>query len=410
VTTLAERIAERIARHGPIPFSAFMDTALYDDAAGFYASGGHAGRRGDFLTSVEVGPLFGAVVARALDTWWDELGRPDPYVVVDAGAGPGTLARTVLAARPRCAEALRLVLVERSAAQRARHSEGLPLVPAAEAFIGDDDDETGPTRTEGEVLEPPSRGPLVVSLAELPIGPFTGIVIANELLDNLAFDVLVHDGSWRTALVGADDGGRLTEITVPATSVPAGLPDDVDLGARVPVALGASRWVTDVIGRLQRGRLVVLDYTASTAELAHRPWRDWLRTYRANERGRHPLRDPGTQDITADVPLDQLPTPTTVTTQAVWLERHGIEALVEEGRRTWAVRAGIADLAAMKARSRVREAEALLDPDGLGGFTVAEWVVDDRPAPKPAPQPAPAGAPQPAALPGRPPGVDRLGG
>ena len=55
-----------------------------------------AGRRGDFLTAPEVGPLYGAVLARAIDAWWIELGRPDPFVVVEAGAGPGTLARSVL--------------------------------------------------------------------------------------------------------------------------------------------------------------------------------------------------------------------------------------------------------------------------------------------------------------------------
>ena len=99
---LAERLATRIRAGGPLTFSAFMDAALYAPD-GFYESGGSAGRRGDFLTSPEVGPLFGAVIARALDGWWDDLGRPDPYVVVDAGAGPGTLARSILRRAPRCA-------------------------------------------------------------------------------------------------------------------------------------------------------------------------------------------------------------------------------------------------------------------------------------------------------------------
>src|SRR3954469_19122834 len=145
-TPVAARLVERIARHGPLPYEAFVDAALYDPDGGFYASGGAAGRRGDFLTAPEVGPLFGAVLARALDAWWRDLGRPDPYVVVDAGAGPGTLARSVLAAGPACAPALRYVLVERSAAQRARHADGhLPLVPAAEAFTGTAaGDEEGP--------------------------------------------------------------------------------------------------------------------------------------------------------------------------------------------------------------------------------------------------------------------------
>jgi len=55
---------------GPTPFDDYMNEALYG-AQGFYTSGtGRAGRRGDFLTSPEVGPLFGAVVARFLDSEW----------------------------------------------------------------------------------------------------------------------------------------------------------------------------------------------------------------------------------------------------------------------------------------------------------------------------------------------------
>ncbi len=99
-----------------------MESALYDPEHGFYATGGQAGRRGDFLTSVEVGPLFGAVLARALDAWWMEAGSPRPFVVVDAGAGGGTLARSVLGAEPSCATALRYVLVERSSPLRAAHA------------------------------------------------------------------------------------------------------------------------------------------------------------------------------------------------------------------------------------------------------------------------------------------------
>ena len=88
--------------------------------------------------------------------------------------------------------------------------------------------------------------------------------------------------------------------------------------------------------------------------------------------GRSPWEDPGSQDITYDVPFDQLPGGVR-STQAAWLRRWGIDELVDEGRRIWTERAAVADLAALRARSRVREAEALLDSAGLGGFVVAEW-------------------------------------
>src|SRR3954447_11797653 len=131
-TPVAARLVERIARHGPLPYEAFVAAALYDPDGGFYASGGAAGRRGDFLTAPEVGPLFGAVVARALDAWWFDLGCPTDYVVVECGAGPGTLARAVQAARGAlaCGASLRYVTVERSAAQRARHPDAVDARPA----------------------------------------------------------------------------------------------------------------------------------------------------------------------------------------------------------------------------------------------------------------------------------------
>jgi hypothetical protein len=67
--------------------------------------------------------------------------------------------------------------------------------------------------------------------------------------------------------------------------------------------------------------------------------------------------------------------PDAVRTQAQWLALHGIAELVDEGRRAWEAGAARADLVALEGRSRIREAEALTDPSGLGAFTVAEWLV-----------------------------------
>ena len=315
-----------------------MERALYGPD-GFYTRGGLAGRRGDFLTAPEVGPLFGAVLARFLDAEWQRLGRPSPFTVVDVGAGPGTLARSIVTAAPACRAALRYVAVEVADAQRRTHPSG------------------------------------VESRAELPSEPIVGVVIANELLDNLPFRLAVFDGAWREGFVATGADGTLTEVlSAPFDPVPDVLPATPPLGARAPLIDAARAWLGGARDLLRTGSVIALDYTVdTTAELALRPWREWLRTYRRHERGGHYLAAPGEQDLTADVPLDQLPAPDERRTQADFLRQWGITGLVEEGQRAWAAAAAQPDLAALAMRSRTREAEALLDPAGLGAHTVAIW-------------------------------------
>jgi SAM-dependent MidA family methyltransferase len=376
--TLPERLADRIRRQGPLPFDSWMEAALYDPEGGFFATGGGAGRAGgDFITSPEVGGLFGRLVARALDEWWDRLGHPDPFVVVEAGAGRGRLAVAVLAAEPACASALRYVLVERSQTLRDDAGEHLRIEPAAEVL--------GPAiRTDPEEApEPvPGTGPIVTALAELPAGPFPGLVVANELFDNLPFRIVErHPGGWDEVRVGGDD--PFEPVTVPADEWlsaeadaavgGASLPD----GARLPVPVGLVGWLRDCRRMLRRGAVIAFDYGAPAAEVAGRPW---LRTFRSQQHGGEPWDDPGSQDITADMVTEALEraarragfTVVEDTTQADWLRARGLDALVTAARETWHGRT-VTDLAAIRHRSLVHEADALTDPSGLGAHRV--WTL-----------------------------------
>ena len=337
MTPLDELVAALAREHGPLRFDEVVALALYHRDHGFYLRGGRAGRRGDFLTSPEVGPLFGAVLARALDAWWEGVGRPDPFEVVEAGAGTGTLARSVLAARPMCRDAMRYVAVEASPALRAEHPDG------------------------------------VASVERLPDGPITGVVVANELLDNLPFRLLERgDRAWQEVRVAPGPSG-LEEVLVPGEDAPE---VDAPVGSRVALQEAAAGWLEGALGRVTRGRVVVIDYASTTAEMARRPWTDWVRTYRAHERGGHPLEDLGAQDVTCEVAVDQLAAvrpPDEDRSQAEFLRAHGLDDLVSEGRRIWEERAATGDLDAIRARSRIAEAEALTDAAGLGGFRVWEW-------------------------------------
>ena len=335
----ADEISAAIAAAGgAIPFSEYMQLALYGQG-GFYTTGGRAGRRGgDFITSPEVGPLFGTVIARALDAWWKELGSPSRFDVVECGAGPGTLARSILSAQPECADVMHYVAVEISASQRALHPQG------------------------------------VESRETMPDGPITGVILANELLDNLPFRLFVFDGSWMEAFVSQATGGQFVEVLRTPDAVPSCLPLNAPLGARAPIQDAAASWVRDSLAKISNGRLLLFDYcSVSTSEIALTPWREWLRTYRDQGRGRHYLSDPGSQDITAQVMFDQLPSGFSAATQADFLTQWGIDELVREGTEYWESMKNAPDVAAMKMRSRSAEGKSLTDQTGLGVFTGLSW-------------------------------------
>ena len=339
----AESITAAIkAAGGAISFEQYMGLALYGEG-GFYQDGGKAGRRGDFITSPEVGPLFAAVIARYLDDCWNELGCPSTFDVVEVGAGPGTLARGIFDAQPKCISALKYVAVEISEVQRAMHPD---FVDSVEVF---------PDRT------------------------IHGVVLANELLDNLPFKLFVYDSKWMEAFVGLGGDGKFVEVLRNVDNIPEVLPPTAPLGSRAPIQTAASQWLLDVTQKLSRGKVLVFDYCSeSTSEISVTPWREWLRTYKGHERGVHYLLEPGTQDITTQVMIDQLMKAVSglfVTQQSEWLRRWGIFELVSEGNEYWEDHKTTPDIAAIKMRSRTNEVKIISDVAGLGAFLVLEATV-----------------------------------
>jgi SAM-dependent MidA family methyltransferase len=334
------------------------------------------------VTSPEIGSLFGACVARALDRCWETMGAPDPFLVIEAGAGNGRLARDVLRARPACLGALHYVLVERSAALREHQRERLELEPADEAL--------GPfARGSADDLVPVSgSGPVFVSLEELPALELTGVVLANEFLDNLPFGIAAStpDG-WLEVRIGLAATGEFIEVFVPAEDDDARALDAIAVatalpaGTRLPIPRGIDAWFELCARMLRHGTLVAIDYLDDAQAVLDRRAEGsggWLRTYRAHRRDGSPLDEPGARDITADVVREQLRRAARTggfilvadRSQAEWLAELDIDGLVEAGRRRWAARAHVGDLEALVGRSHVVEARALTDPSGLGAHRV----------------------------------------
>lgn len=289
--TARDVIVSRIREHGPITGAAFMEIALYDPAHGYYAgTAQRSGRGGDFFTSVDVGPLFGELLAIQFEEMWRvHLGAPARFDLVEAGAGNGRLSRDVLdAARrehPDFYRAVRLSIVERSA-------------PARDAAIRDTL-AAHADRIAGVGVDLPSS--------------VRGVIFANELLDAMPAHVLVVTSRGLGEIYVTLDGDRLVEAEGPLSDPAlarqiARSGERLAPGTRTEVSLAASRWLQDAAHSLASGFLVLIDFGRPGAELhssAHPG--GTLMTYRAHKAGAtHWLDTPGAQDLTTHVDLTMM--------------------------------------------------------------------------------------------------------
>ncbi|HEU4320846.1 MAG TPA: SAM-dependent methyltransferase [Acidimicrobiia bacterium] len=337
--TLKRQIIEEIADSGPIPFERFMEIALYDPSGFFGGDILRSEKGGDFLTSPEVSPLFGETLAQYVRVVRERIG--DPFQVVEVAAGSGSLIRSLLKEID-----VPAVAVEASPAARSALSS---LVPVSD---------------------------------ELPES-IRGIVIANELLDNLPMALAqCIDGEWRERWVGVD-GHDLTFVDAdPRPDVLAWLAaysGPIDDGGWVEVQLQAREWVADVLARIEAGAMLLFDYGDTAEGLARRRTDGTLRTYRAHHLGPHPLDEPGATDITADVDfsafLDLHPS-VRLHRQDDFLSSLGLRDRLSELRRSELAAARDGDeIERLRLRTLKTQAETLLHPRGLGDFRVLEFLV-----------------------------------
>jgi SAM-dependent MidA family methyltransferase len=256
------RIRRAIEDHGPIGFDEFMQHALYGPG-GFFEQP-PIGAEGHFVTGPHVHPfVFSHCVRGALLEAWSGLGEPDPFRIVEVGAGDGTFARALLAAFDELpAPTPDYTAVEISPGARAR---------LAELDI-----------------------PVKERLDELD--PFDGVVFANELLDNLPF--LLAQGGPAGVLeirIGLD-GDRLVEDEIPWNrELPGGIDLRVPTGSRTAVPIGVFAFLEDLARSLRRGAAVLIDYGSVEGPTggAH--------GYREHRETADILSSPGTTDVTAGV-------------------------------------------------------------------------------------------------------------
>lgn len=334
-----QHIIERIGRSGPIPFEVFMDTALYGPEGFFSGDVLRSEKGGDFLTSPEVSPLFGETLAVYVDQVRSDIG--EPFELVEVASGSGSLLRPLL-------ESVRVDAL------------AVEISPAARDSITD----------------------LVPVSDRLPES-IRGVVIANELLDNLPMALAQKvSGEWRERWVGLDRRNLVFVDVEPRPEVLEWLNSyagPVDDGGWVEVQLEARRWLGAAVASMERGSVLLFDYGDTAENLVPRRRDGTLRTYRAHHLGPHPLDDPGATDITADVNfsalLDLAPT-SVLHRQDDFLSALGLRDRLADLRRTEleAARSGD-DPERLRLRNLKTEAETLLHPRGLGDFRVLEIIV-----------------------------------
>ncbi len=350
-------IVDVIRERGRLTVAAFMDLALNHPTFGYYARAAQrSGRAGDFFTSVDVGPLFGEVLAEQIEEMSALLDREpterrQALDVVEAGAANGRLTADVLRAL------------------RTRH----PGVYArVRAFLA----ETSPAAREHQSAAFGDVADRIAGSADALPESFEGVLVANELLDALPVHQVVmrHDG-LREVFVEADEtvSGGLTIVEgFPSTPALQKYLDALNVrlepGWRAEINLAAIAWIREAAERLRRGFMILIDYGHEAHDLysashAHGTLTTYSRHTMSDPGGASPswLRRPGEQDITAHVDFTSIRTAAEAAGVAALacLDQTyfvlGILQSADEGRR----------LASLTPRER-SALKTLIAPGGLG--------------------------------------------
>ncbi|MSU58652.1 MAG: class I SAM-dependent methyltransferase [Pedosphaera sp.] len=298
MNTPAEKIRAEIAERGPISFVRFMELALYCPLCGYYEKKEDTpGQRGDFYTSVSVGPLFGELLAFQFAEWMvecgvrsAECGAADPLRLIEAGAHDGQLARDILnwlrVRRPELFERIEYCIVEPSPTRQLWQRETLT-----------------PFSDRVRWFETP-RSALRT--------PYFTVVFSNELLDAFPVHRLGWDAkakSWFEWGVTLDRERFVwVRLPPPAPSAILHLPSSHELLAVLPdnftteICPAAENWWRDAANSLPCGKLLTFDYGLSAEEFfSPQRTNGTLRAYRRHQLADDLLAAPGEHDLTAHV-------------------------------------------------------------------------------------------------------------
>jgi SAM-dependent MidA family methyltransferase len=278
---LARIRAEIAASNGWLPFTRYMELALYAPGQGYYSGGAHKfGPAGDFITAPELTPLFGQALANQVA---DIMAASAPQLI-EVGAGTGLLAADLLAALEATGQVPeRYAILEVSGELRERQFDTL-------------------------AQRVPHLASRVEWLDDLP-ERFSGAVVANEVLDVMpvhlvvaSAEEVVERGVTESAEGGLTWADRPLTDTLRAAVDALALPRPSQGEYLTELNLAAPAWLREWARRLDRGALLLIDYGYPRAEY-YLPQRSTgtLQCYHRHHAHGNPLLWPGLNDITAFV-------------------------------------------------------------------------------------------------------------
>ena len=277
---------------GAIPFSRFMELCLYAPGLGYYSAGATKfGAAGDFVTAPELGPLFAACVADAVAPVLQQLGADAEFV--ELGGGSGAFAEV----------ALKKLLA-------------LDALPARYAILEPSADLRQRQRERLRQHLPPLLFELVEWLDMPPQQSWDGVLFANEVIDALPTPrFTLRDGEVFEEHVALDGAGGFIRSDRPADALLAAAVRHVERQLPAPFADGYRSellpqlpyWVQAVVGGMQRGALLFVDYGHARREYYNPQRADGtLRAFRRHQVSDDVFAWPGLQDITASVDFTAL--------------------------------------------------------------------------------------------------------
>lgn len=337
---ILERALDEAAASGPMTFRTYMDLALYHPEGGYYTRPEmRVGTGGDFHTSPTLSPAFGHCVARQLSQFWELMGKPAEFHLLEIGAGSGQLADQILEvlARERRWKRLTYHIVEKSPALRERQRATLQAYGDTVQWAEDLTDLAPDGTWQGVVLSNELFDALpvhrVIGLAPLP--PLEGGAGGGELPRFAEIGVMRSEkGYWRQIGI-VPTTPRLAEyLAAEGILLQEGQQAEINLAA-MDMMERLGRW-------LGRGFVLTIDY-GGPADYVYAPHRrkGTIRGYYKQLAIQDPLEHPGEQDLTADVDFTALMRAAEavglrtvgLVPQGTFLKHLGIEALEKEALR-----------------------------------------------------------------------------